>query len=831
MARFYQESLLAVCCRVMVFWWVVFTFIALGHQPGLLLDAGHFLAAMYGRIWYLALGSIVAVCGVGFYVFFLKEKALIDLSPSSELGIKTTIGPVPKPVAPVKRVGKLSQRLPILERSVAVWLLEQNVPVDEIVPTHSIVKSRDFTQAQVEINSAFRDELDGIARADKKWSLLATNAVGLAERLPVSVYGKLFLAVWDTYAAHKHYPASHREGGHGSVRLHQHCLSVAGRCLETISPLVGGWKFDGIYVKRRGRNPVRMFENSTGYQPNVNDPLIPIIGLAHDLGKIEAYVVDKKGRIQKNLEPLGNTQADDDRGVIHDVLGPRILSRMPEFWELPPSDRAVINTAIAHYHHPSKFPINRHGMIFDYRAAALMMLMITADRSVSADEAGIDPKKQQSNELTEDEVLALYECFVQIVCTPGRINGLGNPVDDAAIRIGQKHADFIVIKMSALMALLRKELGISLESGEHKHDFTNQLLSILKEKGLLYTFHKNVDFSLYSPMYRVGLYHHATSKHFGDLAPALLLNIPAPEMEEFYSLTHLALNPANVIVKGLILSHLNKDKIKDKSHLSGLISQAFGAEEAEGDAHVEVEDDPDGPLLRKTEVDRLSVPVEQVSQENKSVEGGIEGAAQNLVAGGHHPADGVLKVIQGIDQAALASARTSVKGRKQRQSSAAKPSVSVIDLVNDDEDIGVESAVPELDLETPPSVGGSSSQPLKVNSRKRTEVVENDKPVAIIGETAEGDNKREVSSGASHENNPPSDMQAGISIKALPLDDAPPSLIDDDDPFLGDELSEQNTSSSCMGADTTAAPSPERPRAKKVEIRKSLVTRRGSERF
>lgn len=68
-------------------------------------------------------------------------------------------------------------------------------------------------------------------------------------------------------------------------------------------------------------------------------------------------MVTRRGEIKINKEPRGNTLSDDERGVIHDKLGPRIIAKMPEYWTLRPQDRSLLSMAVGHYHHPSQFPL------------------------------------------------------------------------------------------------------------------------------------------------------------------------------------------------------------------------------------------------------------------------------------------------------------------------------------------------------------------------------------------------------------------------------------------------------------------------------------------
>jgi hypothetical protein len=508
---------------------------------------------------------------------------------------------------------------------------------------------------------------EGLAVAAARKKLLEKRAEQAA-RLPepkdgkLSSHGALFLAIWDTLCAHAHYPASHPKGGHGRAKLHAHSMRVAERCLHEVSADGGAWQYDGVYSKRRGRVAVRVFENTTKYRLNPLDPLIPIVGLAHDLGKIDAYVVTRRGEIKKiNKEPRGNTLSDDERGVIHDKLGPRIIAKMPEYWTLRPQDRSLLSMAVGHYHHPSQFPLDGHGLVCD-RAAALMMLLVKADREVSSEETGV--AAGAANEMTADDLEEIYETFVKIITEPGRINGVGNPEEDAKIRIGQKHEDFIVVKASALMSLLRQELNLSLAAGEHKHDLLNHLLALLKDKGIIYDQHNGADLSLYSPLYRVSLYHSQSMKHITDLVPALLLNIPGVELPEFYHLTHLACNPHTAVVRGIVLSHIPKHRVKDPTHLNAAVVRAFGEEEAELDLHAEVAEDA-----------ILSPVVMEKTSQAQSRESGAHDEAEGSPAAPDRAVEAAVRDLAEDEKALQAAARLLAKkggkGKKPRSASLA----------------------------------------------------------------------------------------------------------------------------------------------------------------
>ncbi|GAI68635.1 unnamed protein product, partial [marine sediment metagenome] len=55
------------------------------------------------------------------------------------------------------------------------------------------------------------------------------------------------------------------------------------------------------------------------FEFDAGDPLIPIIGLAHDIGKLETYSFDADGSLISREEPSGDTPGD--KKVFHDALG------------------------------------------------------------------------------------------------------------------------------------------------------------------------------------------------------------------------------------------------------------------------------------------------------------------------------------------------------------------------------------------------------------------------------------------------------------------------------------------------------------------------------
>lgn len=525
-----RKSLPLVVARVAFFWWCVFTLVAFGLKPREIIvyfmeNSGFFLRYMY------LIGFIVIFLAalVGLAVYATKMRKVWQLRPGKFMGLKSTIGQIPLPNPPLPRIRDPKRRLPIAGEHLKRWLQDQYI-------------------------------------VDAKGSGKKT---GEGQKV-LNAHGKLFLAVWDTFAAHTHYPASHRLGGHGDRRLHDHCHDVAEHALMLA---VQGWTYTGIYVKKRGRKARKIMEpNSPNSVLNANDPIIPIVALAHDIGKLIAYEVDTTGNIIQNKEEESNTLDDDDGRVLHDMLAPRALALMPEFWDIDHRDRLAINMALAHYHHPSAFPLDRYQRLLDERAASVMALLIDADRTVSAIEADL-PQERTNEDMDEALEQEIYEAFVQIVLEPGRINGVGRPEENALIQIGQKHSEFIAIKETRLRALMLKKLNWSKDDSDNRYHLTIKLLTVLREKGLLYVEHAGVDFSAYLPMYKVALYHHTKTTHLADLAPAVVINIPSTAFPELEPISFMSIHPAKAIIKHPMLTHLNQ--IKDRDRLDEMIARAF----------------------------------------------------------------------------------------------------------------------------------------------------------------------------------------------------------------------------------------------------------------
>lgn len=381
-----NNRIIRAAALVFGFWWLVFTLVEFGGAPLEVLENWQYLGGTVSR-WVLGVvaGLIIGV----WYIWFGRVTAMNRLFKGklgNRLnGVRSTLGDVPMPARAPKRVENQAKRLPIGSELVNAWV--------------------------------------------------AANG----ENYPQHV--QFFWAIWDTYSAHQQFPASHRKGGHGNRRLWEHCLAVADTALAD----AGAYVFDGVYVKARGKPKFKIIDlKNKEYRFDPQDPLIPILALAHDIGKLEAYVLAPDGSVITKEEGSALTPQDDNR-ICHDSLGARILARFPEYWALPARDRTAINLVIGHYHHPSQFPVDRNGLSLDDRMTALMEFLILVDKKTGMAESNITDSMNEQ-EITEEESSSIYHCFVDIITEFGRVNGTGDKARDSTLKIAQKHDGLIVVK-------------------------------------------------------------------------------------------------------------------------------------------------------------------------------------------------------------------------------------------------------------------------------------------------------------------------------------------------------------------------------------------------
>ncbi|MBK4738923.1 CRISPR-associated endonuclease Cas3'' [Noviherbaspirillum pedocola] len=490
---------------VFAFWWTVCNAYTLFTDPVWFWES---LPAMRYGLFITVVGLLCGLVISAALIVLERSLALDRLKGGSFLGITSTIGPVPILAPPAKRV-KAKECLPIESERVKQWIA-----------------------ANKETNPA---------------------------------YVALFMAVWETLSAHKTHPASHRKGGHGGRTLAEHCMAVADTALE----LAPGWSYDGVYIKRAGKTPKLIIaKRNAEYRFDPADPLIPILGLAHDIGKIEAYKLQPDGTVLTSE----SSSEQDDAGVKHDALGARILARIAEFWEIPPEDNRILSRVVAHYHHPSDFPVDKDGLALDDRMMALLEFLILADQTTGQRESGISAASANADAITETEGEEIYAAFVACVTEQGRINGTGNIEADKTFKIGQKHGNVVYLRDEALLRAMCKQLGVSIEVGRGRYILLNRILTVLEEKGILVTSHNSVDFKGYQPLYLVRFYHSETATALADWHQTIVIR-PTSQHGDLHALLNLSPLATTAKIEGIYFAHLNK--IADPAKLFDLVGKAF----------------------------------------------------------------------------------------------------------------------------------------------------------------------------------------------------------------------------------------------------------------
>lgn len=169
-----------------------------------------------------------------------------------------------------------------------------------------------------------------------------------------SVHAELIRAVMEVYQTRALLPASPVPGGHGGATLMQHSLNA----LATILGMASSWRYDG-HKNKKGLIVFPLIDGT--YRFDATDPLIPLAGLAHDIGKITCYRQREDGLVEE-VKPK------------HDTEGGKLLITLAAFWALPKGDRDTLNLALSFYHHINSLPLWA-----DDRTRALTELLITAD--------------------------------------------------------------------------------------------------------------------------------------------------------------------------------------------------------------------------------------------------------------------------------------------------------------------------------------------------------------------------------------------------------------------------------------------------------------------
>jgi hypothetical protein len=264
----------------------------------------------------------------------------------------------------------------------------------------------------------------------------------------------LLKAMLQIYEHNKAMPATHVRGGHGGRTLLQHSLLVA----YQMQNIAMKWEYTGLRDKSGKKVLVKL--RNEGYKFDPLDPLVVLTGLAHDIGKIEAFIYD-------GAELVGSRHE-------HDLTGARMLARLPEMWDIPDTDRQAILLAIAHYHHPMELPLAPDRHAIDDRTIALMELLIKADFTASAierhnqvpTESDYDKEmdQRQEREITDD---VIWESLIALIEETGRINSPDRNYNVGTVcQVKGQNSTRLVLHETSLRGAITQRLGTVKPSGE-----------------------------------------------------------------------------------------------------------------------------------------------------------------------------------------------------------------------------------------------------------------------------------------------------------------------------------------------------------------------------
>jgi hypothetical protein len=243
--------------------------------------------------------------------------------------------------------------------------------------------------------------------------------------------------------------------------------------------------------------------NDLSYKPNPEDPLIGILCLAHDIGKLRTF------RLSKTKDGKLIAQKIARR---HDIAGCKVLSAMREFWEvkLGQENRSILQNIMSFYHHPDQISINpakpcqATEKYQSDREMALLALLIHADNMAGKIERGITYENAQEQSKTSvataestalPEKADMYDAFLNYLSfgnapinnAQGKSVALKTTYRQKTLLVFNEH-DFLSSFLDYLDKPALKDISVS---GKEVHPVTALLLKQFDEKGILYRVESN----------------------------------------------------------------------------------------------------------------------------------------------------------------------------------------------------------------------------------------------------------------------------------------------------------------------------------------------------
>lgn len=435
-----RQPIIKAAFIVTLFWWTVTTLWHVGFNIPALLKGEVVLN------WHWTLSVLMAVgagilCGLfaaAFSIWFDKRETQKKLQGRMQHGLATSIGPIPLHYRDLRDPDEEVQ--PIPEEAVAT--------VPEIA-----------SEGTVNFLTRWHE------RYDEDYPEVAALMYGIETVL--MKYCDL--------------PATHIYGGHGGRTLLAHSLLVSWY-MDQLAP---HHTYDGKIKLPNYTVDLTLRRENYKFEPD--DPLVALIGLVHDIGKIECYQYDADGK-------LIGCRPD------HDSTGVRILARMPEYWKLSAEDRQVLSVAVKFYHHPQDTPTEDGDLPLDDRLHAVLELLIRADTLASRREvgenataalvalqAGSDPVGLESKVNAKAD---LWNAIAEVLLRADAING-----KDRTTNLGFKRfhplfkTDMLVMKEDVFISAVCAESGFDNfipKTSNSVSAMTKAVLRLLDEKNCLY---------------------------------------------------------------------------------------------------------------------------------------------------------------------------------------------------------------------------------------------------------------------------------------------------------------------------------------------------------
>ncbi len=238
---------------------------------------------------------------------------------------------------------------------------------------------------------------------------------------------------------------------------------------------------------KRANNPL--------FKPDKNDPLIGILGLAHDIGKLRTFEL-----IQHENKLVARKIKRH-----HDAEGSRVISLLDAFWNpnIPAEDRAIIQNVMAFYHHPSDLPIKpaigdqSQEKYSSDRETALLWLLVKCDRMAGAIEHGESYEKARGTvldlnlkvDLSNNSQETIVESFIRFLASTSSVNSKAGR--SVAFKATKNDKTFLIFDEKEFIDnyadfIGKPEFKAMKTSGNNPHPVSSNLLKILDPLGVVH---------------------------------------------------------------------------------------------------------------------------------------------------------------------------------------------------------------------------------------------------------------------------------------------------------------------------------------------------------